>query len=191
MSNENAHNPYEPPKAEVLGEGPVEKLPQTALASRWRRLWGGTIDSLLLMSVNLPIIIFLMPETWERAKSGTMTLGESLVGIAIGAVVFLAFNGYLLARRGQTIGKLALGMRIVSRESGQLLPLRRLLGLRYGPLWLLGLFPVASQFGGVINALFIFRRDRRCIHDHIAGTIVTMVTPQDGKEAQFGSPPST
>ncbi len=61
--------------------------------------------------------------------------------------------------------------RIVSVRDGRLLSFGRLIGLRYLPVWLVSVIPVIQLFG-MIDALFIFRRDRRCVHDLIAGTKV-------------------
>lgn len=135
------------------------------------------IDGLLLFAVNLPIIIYLTPDAWERAKTNSLTFSDDLIGSVLAFVVFVAVNAYTLKTRGQTIGKLALGTRIVSHDTGQLLPLARLVSLRYGPIYLLGVLPPVGQIAGTINVLFIFRQDRRCLHDHIAGTIVTMTEP--------------
>lgn len=85
-------------------------------------------------------------------------------------------NGYLLARRGQTIGKFTLGIRIVSHENNQLLALWKIFSLRYMPRSLLAVVPVVGQFLMIIDVLFIFRKDKRCVHDFIAGTKVIKET---------------
>jgi len=44
--------------------------------------------------------------------------------------------------------------------------------VRYIPIWIVGLIPGVGIALTILDALFIFRDDRRCIHDLIAGTKV-------------------
>jgi len=37
------------------------------------------------------------------------------------------------------------------------------------------LIPYAGSFVALLDVLFIFRRDQRCIHDHLAGTVVVKI----------------
>jgi uncharacterized RDD family membrane protein YckC len=83
-------------------------------------------------------------------------------------------QGYPLARTGQTWGKKLLSIRIVDLH-GELPPLWRLIVLRYLPTQLLSLVPVAGNVYALLDALFIFRQDKRCLHDIIAGTQVVNV----------------
>ena len=53
-------------------------------------------------------------------------------------------------------------------------PLWRLLALRYLPLQAVGQIPILGVVVGLLNPLLIFRADRRCLHDHIAGTKVVL-----------------
>lgn len=161
MSNEN---PYVPPSAEITGDGPGD------LASRWKRFFGVLIDGLVIMAVTFPLLY--VTGYLERAGSGAQSLGEIIFMGLLGLAVFFAVNGYLLKNKGQTVGKLLMGTQIVSIEDGSLLPFGKLIGLRYVPLWLIGQVPGIGQLAGLVNALFIFRADKRCVHDLIAGTKV-------------------
>jgi hypothetical protein len=44
---------------------------------------------------------------------------------------------------------------------------------RYLPVQVVGSIPVLGMFASLVDVLFIFRDDRRCVHDLIAGTQVT------------------
>ncbi|UKE68407.1 RDD family protein [Xanthomonas cerealis pv. cerealis] len=79
-----------------------------------------------------------------------------------------------VARTGQTWGKKLLSIRIVDLH-GEPPPLWRLIVLRYLPTQLLSLVPVAGNVYALLDALFIFRHDKRCLHDIIAGTQVVNV----------------
>ena len=48
----------------------------------------------------------------------------------------------------------------------------KILGLRYVLVMLVAVIPFIGGLLGVIDFLFIFRSDRRCVHDLIAGTKV-------------------
>ena len=63
-------------------------------------------------------------------------------------------------------------IRIVDVTSNGAATAVKLLGLRYVLVMLLGAIPIIGGLLGVIDFLFIFREDRRCVHDLIAGTKV-------------------
>lgn len=89
----------------------------------------------------------------------------------------LAANIYFMTIAGQTLGKRALGIRIVKKETGEnggfvtnvllrgVVPTTPYLAL-------LLVHPILGGLYIWTDALFIFRADRRCVHDHIAGTLV-------------------
>ena len=90
------------------------------------------------------------------------------------AVVFMVINGYLLVMRGQTVGKLMLGIRIVDSATGGKVSAAKVLGLRYIVFYGLQIIPVLGmrELVSFFDAVFIFRDDRRCLHDLLAGTKV-------------------
>ena len=96
----------------------------------------------------------------------------STVGGIAYLVIFMVINGYLLVTKGQTLGKLALGIRIVDAASNGAATAVKLLGLRYVLVLLVMAIPIIGQLLGLADALFIFRSDRRCVHDLLAGTKV-------------------
>jgi uncharacterized RDD family membrane protein YckC len=157
---------YAPPTAEVadLAED------QYPLAGRGRRLAGAIVDTLILLLLWWVIgkVTPLNIYSSQMANAGVLALvGYGLVGM----LLFAAVNGWLLASRGQTVGKSLLGMRIVRRD-GSAADLLRLVGLRYGVGALITVLPIVGMVYSLADALMIFRADRRCIHDMIADTIV-------------------
>jgi len=101
-----------------------------------------------------------------------MTQQMSTKGLIAYLVIFMVINGYLLVTKGQTLGKLALGIRIVDAVSNGAATAVKILGLRYVLVMLVGAIPIIGGLLGLIDFLFIFREDRRCVHDLIAGTKV-------------------
>ena len=164
------HNPYAPPTASL--ERPAEESPEARvqLAGRWARLWGALIDSVLGLVITLPVMF--ATGFWERAMAQTVSFGETVLLGVVSLVIFLAIHGYLLANHGQTIGKRLARTRIVSVKTGEILSLWEVFGLRYLPISVAGQIPVVGQFLVLVDTLFIFRNDKRCIHDLIAGTRV-------------------
>ena len=162
-----AENPYEAPQSEL-------KAPATdsgdEFASRWKRLWGALLDGLIVSLVNVPLMI--ASGYMGKAMEQSVTILETaLIGVAA-FVIFMLINGYSLHARGQTLGKMIVGTQIVSAETRDRLPLARVALMRYLPIHVTSIIPIFAQLLGLIDALFIFRRDKRCVHDLIAGTVV-------------------
>lgn len=125
------------------------------LATRWNRLGAALLDGL----------IGAVP--YALAIGETLPAPVRIVGVA-GLFALIGYQLYSVTTRGQTIGKRLLSIRVVLKETGQnggfvVNVLKR--GLVTGILNLIpGFF--------LVDSLFIFREDRRCVHDFIAGTVV-------------------
>ena len=159
---------YKAPKANLEKETPDGTGP--ALASRWKRLFASLIDGFISLVIFVPLFLYL--GIWEAMKRGedspySHTL---IVGIA-GIIGFLFFQGYLLKKSGQTIGKLLTNIYIVDLNNN-VPEFSKLIALRYLPMWVLAFVPVITSILPLVDSLFIFRKDRRCIHDLLAGTKV-------------------
>mgnify|MGYP003422793069 FL=1 len=158
---------YAPPIAEVAD---VSATGEAQLAGRGARLGGAIIDGVMLLGLWW-LVGLVTP--WnifspKMAEAGFVAMiGMQLLGLLLFAIV----NGYLLMSRGQTIGKLLLGMRIVRPDGSAATP-GRVIGLRYGVGWMLSAIPVIGMVYALVDCLMIFRADRRCLHDLIADTIV-------------------
>ena len=164
----NTENPYAPPKAPVsdFPEGNADR----ALASRSQRLGAALLDSIIQSVCIVPL--FWVTGIWGMMMHTRGLPAASLLTVGLlSAAVFVIINGYFLKTNGQTLGKRLVGIRIVTLD-GEIPPLARTLGLRYGPVWLVSFIPGVGSLAGLIDVLFIFRADHRCVHDHIAGTRV-------------------
>jgi len=160
-------NPYAPPSAELevpVAEGEVQ------LASLGKRLGAAIIDTIILIAIQFPLL--MISGYWNEAMEGRMDMGYMIFAGLSGIIVYLLINGYLLAKRGQSVGKMLLKTQIVSVQDGRILPLPRLVGLRLLPVWVVSMIPLVGNILPLIDVLFIFRKDRRCVHDLIAGTRV-------------------
>lgn len=153
------------PAASVADTGSDSKIGQ--LASRSHRLIASLIDSFIQLLVFIPLIWYVGLETF-KSPTPLQTLLIALYGMT----TYVLLHGYLLYHYGQTIGKSEFGMRI-ELLNGDKASLQHVMLWRYLPIMLLNFVPVIGQFlSGVFNVLFIFGKQRRCLHDYIAGTRV-------------------
>tara|TARA_B100000745_G_scaffold181420_1_gene118872 strand:- start:911 stop:1510 length:600 start_codon:yes stop_codon:yes gene_type:complete len=148
---------------------PDNNTQQFILASRMKRLFARLLDGVFgLVSALVPgfVLTFL--------SDGNFDPESFLLGAVVGIICFVIYQWYLLATTAQTIGKKYLKIKIVNKNGEQAGFFVNVL-LRE---WLMGLIGIIPAIGGIIqivNILFIFRDDRKCIHDLIAGTVVVSV----------------
>ena len=135
-----------------------QDLPQaSSLAGRGSRLGAAIID-LVIYLVPYLVLVRLSP----------------ILSVIVIAATFV-YQMYLLSRDGQTLGKKMVGIRIVKVNTGLnggFVANVLVRGIFNG---VLGFIP----FYSLVDILFIFRGDRRCIHDLIAGTRV-VAAPRPG-----------
>ena len=144
------------------------------LAGRGSRLGAVIIDSVIIIPtfIGIAMITGFWDEIMPRMASGIpLSLKENLIMFLVGQSIFLILNGSFLANYGQTIGKRVMKIKIVDME-GNNLGLIKLYSLRYLTFSLFSQIPVAGGLISLVNVLFIFGKERRCLHDRLAGTQV-------------------
>jgi uncharacterized RDD family membrane protein YckC len=178
MMSSNA-NPYAAPGAAVRD---MRDEADVVLATRLARLGAALIDS-AIFAVPAMLAAIMLPAYQDYARraaggaaSASLGGGTSIMLMVLGlAMIALAVMQFvLLYRHGQTVGKKIVGIRIVRPDGGRA-SFPRLLFLRYGLPGLIGAIPLVGLVFSVINVLFIFGEERRCLHDRIADTIVVNV----------------
>ena len=144
------------------------------LAGRGARLGAVIIDALIIF----PILFGIAKATgfWDtmlpRLANGIpLSKEEHIIAFLVGQTLFLILNGSLLANHGQTIGKRIMKVKIVDME-GKQVGFLKLYSLRYLVFSLISQIPVAGGLLSLLNVLFIFGKERRCLHDRITGTKV-------------------
>lgn len=159
---------YTAPQAELVDPSNENN----ALASRWKRLWASILDGLIMSVVTVPAMYFT--GGFDGIAKGVQPSFEYTLMIAvIGIVAFVIINIKLLVNHGQTIGKKVLGIKIVDLD-GNLPGMKKHLLKRYAVYFLPGQIPFGGQIFSMINILFIFGKEKRCIHDLVAETKVVM-----------------
>jgi len=95
---------------------------------------------------------------------------------ALGSLAVLCYQLHLVSNLGQTIGKRMMGIKVL-RTDGSPVDLARLVFLRNVVPWLIN---SACGLFFLVDPLFIFTDERRCLHDQIADTIVVKVDRYPG-----------
>jgi uncharacterized RDD family membrane protein YckC len=170
-------DPYRVPAADVAeAEFPAPLVE----ADRRRRLVAFVADKLLEYAVILLMGLVIRAfwpiegvEFWLWSKSHANTLTSSVLSVAFGVCLVLAVQGIPLVLWSQTWAKKVLDMRIVDRQ-GRRPHAARLLGLRYALPYAVFLAHGLGNWVFLLDVLLIIRSDRRCLHDHLAGTRVVM-----------------
>ena len=166
MASASDDNRFAPPLAHVED---VAEAGTGALAGRGVRLVAVLLDA-VFAGVAFWILSLVTPLNWSPAPGVNMVRFLAINGL-VGFIIFVVLHGYLLATRGQTIGKALLKVRIV-RSDGSRASLMRIIGLRFLPTTVISLIPLIGGLYAVVDCLLIFRESRRCLHDNIADTIV-------------------
>ena len=143
------------------------------LAGRGRRLVATLIDMLLVPA--LTVLLVMITGVMEHAEDYRDMMWVLHVFL-LAVLSYLILNGYWLFTRGQTVGKRLMKVAIVATSSGERPAFWKLICIRalFFPLLFVVIIPALAWLP-IIDQLFVFRKNRRCIHDLAAGTSVVRV----------------
>ncbi|NOH33472.1 RDD family protein [Vibrio chagasii] len=155
-----------------------ENICDFTLTSRWLRFWAVFIDLLIAVVSVMPI--YLYTDYFQKIfGTGTADTSDLVAVTTYSWLVFLLLNGYLLHKKGQTIGKNIMEIAIVDMK-GKQMGLFKILGKRFLPMTIFVYIPLIGPCISILNYLFALRKDRRCLHDLIAGTqVVSVAVPRN------------
>ena len=144
---ERRHEPLRAAAAEVrdLADGTA-----TALAGRGRRLGAAVIDVVIAL-LAWGFVALVSPVNIFRPDPNATFIDVAMVSLA-GFALFLALHGWLIASRGQTIGKAMLGLRMV-RSDGSPAGFARICFARYLPTQLAATVPVVGMVYALVDVL--------------------------------------
>lgn len=183
--------------------------PQDVMAGRAHRLGAGVLDGLLLSILATPAVLFSI--RWDKMED-SVSSGEPITDpldlyniprlVASYVVVFLVGFVYFTvmhARWGQTLGKKALGIRLVKASDLSAVSWGQAIGrqaivyvITAGTSALNLLSPVAGFLGlvGLLDNAWILWDDRRqALHDKVAGTVVVKAAPWMPNPYDRSAPP--
>ncbi len=159
------------------------------LAGRGTRLGAVLLDGLVNLVATGPGLVWLVLTLVALSGQGALPNVESgspdpetilnlvpqlagpLLAVLVPLLVLVIMQVWLLTTRGQTLGKMWLKIRIV-RTDGSPPGFVHAILLRSLVMQLIGMVPIVGGLVTVVDPLLIFREDRRCMHDLIAGTNV-------------------
>lgn len=173
-------NPYAAPASNVLRTPSAGE--SLELADRGTRLGASFIEGLVFLLAASPIIIAVgFEEMFAEESSATTEPTEmNFMLLGLGLLLVLGVGIYqlvMLATRGQSIGKRMLGIRIVTHPDGANPGGVKTIITRGFVPGIISNIPILGPIFSIVNICFIFREDRRCIHDLIAGTQVVKGHP--------------
>ncbi|MGE0610593.1 MAG: RDD family protein [Pirellulales bacterium] len=169
-------NPYASPAAvnyKVRREIPVKSGGPRELASYGQRLVGAIIDRIAAAIFLLPVYSILFGRARSTHPTDTSTV---LPYFIVGGLALACLQIYLLAMYSQSLGKLAVRTRIVDFQTGEPAGLVKSYLLRSLLNGLICCVPCAGGLYALLDILSVFSRERRCLHDFLAGTDVVDIS---------------
>lgn len=161
-------NPYAAPRAEIR---PIRSGATAELASLGQRLGAALLEGVAALPGAILVgfgVGMMDQQTGEMSSTGSLMMG-------IGGLYLLAMIIYNLVRlstHGQSIGKKWMKIRISRIEDDSNPGFVKAVLLRGFVNGIIGAIPLLGGIYSLVDICFIFREDRRCIHDLIAGTHV-------------------
>ena len=168
---EQQENPYQIPNSEISA-----RPTPSDLADRMTRLGASFVDGMIMLVLLMPTMYlsgYFRMVTEVARGGGAVPFGTTVLWSVLGFGAFILLQGFPLNASGQTWGKRLLQIKIVDLE-GKKPSLGEFLLKRYLPIQVAGLVPFACNLYMAVDTLMIFREDRRCLHDLLAGTRVVI-----------------
>lgn len=153
------------------------------LAGLGERFGAAFVDGSLKAACSIPTVLAMIKVMQENMQGGGQPDPQAMQAMmaAIAAAIPLAYpylaalavlQGVLIATRSQSVGKILLGLRIVHAPDGSKANFGRAFLIRSGVPTVIEYIPFIGFLFWIVDTCFIFRADRRCIHDLMAGTKV-------------------
>ena len=140
------------------------------LASIWRRLGAIFIDNFItqfgVCLVAFPIALVLgLLGGLAQVKDELFGVAIQLVALPFAVVIPLVYEGLMLTSRGQTLGKMAVGIKVVTTSGADISP---------GQAWKRAAVKAAFNMCCALIDLLpaLFTPEKTCLHDSIAETRV-------------------
>lgn len=171
----DTENPYAAPIAEVDPGAATDG--QKPLASRGARFVAKVIDGLILASPAILIMFVFRDELEALDAEGDIPTGVINLFIAVGALALIYFvaQTVLLITRGQTVGKIVMGIRVELLDKPVVPGFVNVVLLRSWVWAFIYSIPAVGPIIQLADVGFIFAEDRRCLHDRMANTTVRRV----------------
>lgn len=179
----------QPPPIPAMRVGP---LLREGLATRGQRLAARIIDWISFMvplMIMFSVVIdenmvkelqshpndqkLLVEMLQKRAEQLQTSQDPTILASSWVVLILLTANCVMLGLRGQSLGKLLIGIHIVRAADGSRAGFLKAVVLREVVFFVIGSIQYVGPVLSFGNVLMIFREDRRCLHDLVAETVVT------------------
>jgi uncharacterized RDD family membrane protein YckC len=139
-----------------------------AYATAGRRFSGMFVDGLIFLVVAyLPTVFWAASRQAESPRANPLT--TLAVQVLVPGILFIIYEAVMLSRDGQTLGKKAMGIKVVNADGSE---------VQGGQAWKRAISRYLMQLTyvlGFIDSLMVFSRNRRTLHDRFAKTLVVNV----------------
>lgn len=127
------------------------------LASAWRRFLAAFVDGLVVIPVVVVLVYYF--------RNDPVT-DHFLLRTLLPAILLVVYEGMMLASSGQTLGKKAVGLKVVNADGSD---------IRGTQAWARALSRQVmgiTQILAVVDVLMVFSRGHRTLHDRVGKTMV-------------------
>lgn len=186
--------PLEPavPQPPPIPDMRVEVRVREEMATRGQRLVARIIDWIAIM---VPLLIMfsvvidenlvkevqahpndqkmLVEQLQKRVEQLQTAQDPTILTTSWIILLLMMVNFVMLGLRGQTLGKFLIGIQIVRAADGSRAGFLKAVVLREVVFFVIGSIQYIGPVLSLGNVLMIFRKDRRCLHDLVAETVVT------------------
>jgi uncharacterized RDD family membrane protein YckC len=175
--------PLVDPAAAGTAAGSFTAAP-VVLAGRGARLGAAFIDFSISSLCSLPGVLMMGPAFLELVQAAArgeqpdvnhLTAAGFMLGLGVAFLGWFAqfvVQVWMLSTRGQTIGKRIVGVKIVRFADNASAGFLHAWFLRNFVRGAIQMVPYLGVFFAIVDLVFIFGDQRRCLHDYIAGTKV-------------------
>lgn len=151
-------------------------------ATIWRRFFAVFIDSAIVGALAAPFFLVFLGEGWElysKLYDSHWNVGNSfLIGGAF-LIPFVVYEGMLLQVRGQTFGKIVMGIQVVRIDGKR---------IKSWQAWVRPLIRVLFRWFGIVNyGAALLTQEKTCVHDLLAKTrVIQCATRETGVRSVLG-----
>ncbi|MCQ3813331.1 MAG: RDD family protein [Acidimicrobiia bacterium] len=167
-----AHEGYVPPSSATgwasLGNGHVVEL-----ASTLQRFGARVLDFFIVFGASVVFLLIAFAVIVSSSGSGGLVF---ILFVAILIIIFgLAYEVTMIALKGQTLGKMAAGIKVVRADNGEIVGWSKSIARWIVPA-VLSLIPTIGPILSLIVYIsFLWDSTRQGWHDKLAGTLVIKV----------------
>ncbi|MFF4606677.1 RDD family protein [Streptomyces sp. NPDC001339] len=142
------------------------------LANRGRRLVARIIDAILI-GVPVSVIMSVIVGGVDYFSTSSAEAGKQSTVSGVTMLAYLVYEGLMLAHRGQTVGKMAMSIRVAMLSNGSI-PTGQAAWVRAAVYTLPEIVPCCGFLFWLVNVLWCTwdKPYQQCLHDKAAKTVV-------------------